>query len=65
MKVGQLDQAKKALKTCESILKQKPKGKGHDMTTGDKQKIKALTFNNLGCYYRKINRPLIALNYME
>ena len=51
MRVGQMKAAQQALKACESMLKQPDKV--HDMTLPDKQKIRALTYNNLGCYYRK------------
>ena len=31
----------------------------------DRSKLMALTLNNLGCYYKRINKPNVSLRYMS
>lgn len=31
----------------------------------DRKRLFALTMNNLGCYYKKIHKPNVALKYMQ
>ena len=30
----------------------------------DKKRLFALTMNNMGCYYKKVSKPNVALKYM-
>lgn len=53
MRHGEMTQARTALKACEHIMNHPESDGAHEMTPADRQKIRALTFNNLGCYYRK------------
>jgi len=50
MGLGHNDAARKALKVCEQILKH---SEDRNLSSEDFMKIKALTMNNLGCYYKK------------
>lgn len=31
----------------------------------DRSKLRALTLNNLGCYYKRISKPNVSLRYMS
>ena len=59
---GDMTRALQALRTCDQILQQADK---YNIQEKDRAKITALTMNNLGCYYKKLNLPLVALRYME
>lgn len=43
------DQSFKLLKNAEKILM----NENHGMTTESRNKLLSLTFNNMGCYYKK------------
>lgn len=48
---GDKDRALKFLKLAEKVLGQQP---CHEMMhEKDRKQVKALTYNNLGCYYKK------------
>ena len=54
--------AKKSLRMSELLLKDHKRTKS--ITADDRNKIYALTMNNMGCYYKKVGNPNVALRYM-
>ena len=50
------------LKQAEAILRVNSKS---NLAVSEYNRLYSLTMNNLGCYYKKINKPNVALNYLK
>jgi tetratricopeptide (TPR) repeat protein len=57
---GNYQECHRLLKMAESLLKS-----ATHLDGSDSSKLYALTMNNLGCYYKKISKPNVALRYMK
>ena len=58
LKINDFQGALRILKETEQSIKQ---GETNDMTVT----LLGITYNNLGCYYKKRNKPNVALKYLE
>ena len=63
MSQGKYERARKSLRLCE-LLATDTSQTTRALALDDRRKIYALTMNNLGCYYKKIKKPNVALKYM-
>ena len=57
------DKARKSLRLCE-LLTNDTSSTTKALTLDERKKLYALTMNNLGCYYKKLAKPNVALKYM-
>lgn len=58
---NQFHQCFKLLKNAEKLLL----SQDHQMTPEARNRLLSLTFNNMGCYYKKQEKPNVALFYLK